>query len=262
MTVDKSLEYRGDLATTPLAEILFTVFRYAVPGVLEVAQAAVIKRLYVRAGSLALATSSDRNDSLGVFLRRSGRLNVEQFADTMRERSESDRRYGALLVERGLLSPAEVCAAVEEQMRGIVWSLFGWEMGQATFRIAPPEALGASEVTGLHLPLRRAILEGVVRGGNAKALLQRMGRKESLYEACFHTEDLIELRLDAEQHRLATLINGQRTLYELCTGGTLPPADAAKLLYALHALQLIRRAGEPKGAIKIKLRTEGGAFAD
>jgi hypothetical protein len=237
--------------------VLYTLYRYGVPGVMEASQVGVVKRLYIAWGSILHASSSDRNDSLGVCLRRAGRLSVEQFAETMRERAASDQRYGSLLVERGLLTPAEVCAAVRDQIRSIVWSLFAWEAGEVNFRVGQVEP---REMICIHLPLRRAILAGVRRAGNAKALLQRLGRKESLYQPCYRTEDLIELELEADELRLLGQINGQRTLYELCTGGVLAPAEGAKLLYALHVLQLIRRVGEASGGIKIRLRTEGDAF--
>jgi hypothetical protein len=255
--VDKSFEYRGDLATTPLADVLFSIYRYGVPGVMEAKQGGVTKRLYVSGGSILHAASSDRNDSLGVSLRRSGRLTVEQFAETMRERAASERRYGALLVERGLLTPGEVCGAVREQVRLIVWTLFAWEAGEVTFRLGQFEP---REMLCINLPLRRAVVEGIQRAGNAKALLLRLGRKETLFEPCFRTEDLIVLELGADEHRLLGMINAQRTLYELCTCGVLSPADGARLLYALKVLQLIRRVGESSGAIKIRLRTEGDAF--
>lgn len=255
--MDKSFEYRGDLSATSLADVLFSIYRYGVPGVMEAVQGGVTKRLYVSGGSILHAASSDRNDSLGVSLRRAGRLTVEQFAETMRERASSERRYGELLVEHGLLTPAEVCAAVREQIRLIVWTLFAWEAGEVTFRLGQFEP---REMVCISLPLRRAVVEGVQRAGNAKALLQRLGRKETLFEPSFRTEDLIELELAADEFRLLGMINGQRTLYELCTGGVLAPAEGAKLLYALKVLQLIRRVGESSGAIKIRLRTEGDAF--
>ena len=53
----------------------------------------------------------------------------------MRERERSNKRYGVLLIESGLLSPAEIYLSIRQQIEGIVWSLFDWQDGKVTFSI-------------------------------------------------------------------------------------------------------------------------------
>ena len=66
--------FRSDLEKTPLPEILATVNRYGVPGVLEVTQADVVKRVYLLDGDIIFATSTDRGESLGDYLVRTGEI--------------------------------------------------------------------------------------------------------------------------------------------------------------------------------------------
>lgn len=261
-TVSKAFEYHGDLTETSLPEILYKIHRFQVPGVIEANLNGVIKRIYVRDGAVVHATSTDLSDSLGAHLRRGGRLSPAQYEATMRARGEGSRRYGVLLVEQNLLGPDEVYQAIREQVEAIVWSLFYWEAGQVSFRIGDFET---SEHMRIQLPMRRVILAGIKRAPNAKSLVARLGKKETLFEPCFHTEELIESGLDAVDLTLLRLVDGNRSLFDVCTQGPLPPADNAKLMYAFLILQLIRRSeaqlGAPAkpdtGQIKIRLKTAG-----
>jgi hypothetical protein len=254
--MNKSFQYRGDLRQTPLPEMLYTIGQSRVAGTVEVSRDGIVKRISVRGGSVVHVGSSDRNDSLGVYLRRSGRLTPEVFVDTMRERAESDRRYGVVLVERGLFSPAEVHDAIRDQMANILWGLFGWEEGEVGFAI---DDVDDTQMVRMDLPMPRVILEGIRRAPNPRTLLARLGRKETVFEPCFSTEELLDAGLDAEEYKLLILVNGRRSLYELCTAGPHLPADNAKLVYAFQVLQLIRKS-ETAGGIKIKLKTEGDEF--
>ena len=251
--MDKVFQFRGDLRQTALPEMFFKIHHFAVPGVIEAARQGVEKRIFLRSGNVVHASSSDLADSLGAFLRRNGRLSQEDYQATMRERSETEGRYDALLIERGLFSPAEVYALIREQIEAILWSLFSWDEGEVTFRISEfPD----HEMVRLHLPIRHVIVQGIKRAPSAKALLQRLGNRETVFDPCYRVEDLIEIGLDADEYKLLTMVNGKRSLFDCCTNGPLAPPENAKLIYAYQTLNLIRRS-ETGGAIKIRLKTEG-----
>ncbi len=259
----RPFEYRGDLTQTTLPEMLFSIHRFSVPGVIEARREGTVKHIYVKEGSVVYATSSDIEDSLGNYLRRIGKLTPGQFEAAMQAREASNMRLGALLVERSLLGPAEVYQAIREQVEEIVWSLFYWQSGEVSFQIGDFDQTGFMRIV---VPMRQVILEGIKRAPNPKALVARLGRKETVFEPSFQIEELIESGLDASDHTLLRLVDGRRSLYEVCTEGPLPAAENAKLMYAFWVLQLIRRAeGGPRsevpsrpdtGQIKIRLRTE------
>jgi hypothetical protein len=271
-----SFQFRGELAETGLPEILHSIDRFQVPGVIAAEREGVVKEVYIKEGRVVHASSSDLEDSLGTHLLRAGRLSQEVFDETMRLRGESDRRYGVLLIEEGVLAPGEVYRAVREQVEGIVWSLFGWEDGAVTFSIGEfPHGGGRVHID---LPMSQVILQGIKRAPNARALVARLGRRETVFEPAYDTDPLIEIGLERREYDLLRLVDGRRTLYDVCTEGPLAAADNAKLMYAFHVLQLIRRApvgenGEPgpadaaepreaplPGPKKIRFETPGGRF--
>jgi hypothetical protein len=248
-------QYRGDLAETALPEMFAMIHRALVPGVVEATRDGVQKRVFLRDGYVLFATSDDRADSLGEFVLRTGLISPAGALELAKLREASPRRLGELLVERRLLSPAHVREAIRQQISAIVWSLFGWDRGEVTFRIGDFEE---PNLVRIDLPLRQVILRGIHHVADAKRLVARLGRKDTQYEPCWRAEDLIELALDGEEFKLLSLVNGKRSLYELCTQGPASPAENGKTLYAFRVLQLIRERGDEAGSggVRIKFKTE------
>lgn len=267
-TVEHSFQYRGDLSQTALPEILYTIHRFQVPGVIEATRDGAMKRVYIKEGNVVHASSSDREDSLGNYLLRSGALTPEVFEATMREREQLQKRYGVLLIERGILSPSEIYRAIRQQIEAIVWSLFYWQDGAVIFSIGD---FREPDSVRIQLPMRQVILQGIKRAPNAKALAARLGRKETVFEPCYRMEDLIEAALEGDEYRLLSLVDGRRTLFDVCTQGPHGAADNAKVMYAFQVLQLIRpvsaaapspgpKREESTGAIKIRFKTSGDRY--
>jgi Domain of unknown function (DUF4388) len=282
-TVENAFQYRGDLSQTALPEILYTIDRFQVPGVIEATRAGMSKKVWIKEGNVVHATSTDRDDSLGNYLQRSGVLSPEIFQETMAERERTNKRYGVLLIERGALSPGEIYRAIRKQIEAIVWSLFYWQDGGVIYSIGD---FREPDAVKIQLPMRQVILQGIKRAPNAKALVSRLGRKETVFEPCYRMEDLIELALDADEYRLLNLVDGRRSLFEVCTQGPHGAAENGKVMYAFQVLQLIRavpvsvapegdrpreesvlRPGErptgaamSTGAIKIRFKTQGDKF--
>ena len=256
--MERNFHYRGDLRATALPEMLFTIYRTRINGVVEAAREGIVKEIFIKEGDVIHASSTNREDSLGAYLLRTGRLTTDDFSRAMHEREGSgSRRLGELLVDQGLLSPAVIYQAIREQIESIVWSLFAWEEGEVSFRIG--ESLPADTVRIL-VPTRQVIVQGVKRAANAKAVVARLGRRDTLFEPAYKIEDLIELALDENETKLLRMVNGKRSLYDLCTNGPHSPAENGKLLYAYHVLQIIKKSAsdEVPGVIKIKLRTDAG----
>jgi len=233
----RQFQYRGDLADTPLPEILARAAHFTVPGVLEAVRDDVTTEIYIRDGRVIHARSSDIGTSLGVYLRRVGDLSQDQFRRVMRERRDKTERLGVLLVEAGLLSPEQVHEAIKRQTEEIVWSLFSWWQGKVTFKLGDWDEV---DMIGIQLPLARVIIDGIKRESDVRALIARIGGRTTVLTSNFTVEDAVEAGLDAEDYELLTMVDGERTLYELCAQGPKPGKDNAKFLYAMFVLDLVR----------------------
>jgi hypothetical protein len=230
--------YQADLAEKALPEILISVYRHGIPGVLNFTRDRILRRVYVRNGLVVHAASNDLNDSLGGFLLQSGRLTMEQFRTTMESRAAGSSRYGAVLVAKRLMAPIAVQRAIREQVESILWSLFTWETGSVAFEIGEATM---EDAIPLALSLRNVVLEGIKRTPNAKTLVTRLGQKDTVFEPHFQTEELIDVGLNEQEYALLMMIDGQRSFLDLCSAGPLPPADNARMIYAFSVLGLVQK---------------------
>jgi len=264
--MDRNFQYRGDLSQTALPEVLFTIDRFQVPGVIEARQGEVLKRVYIKEGSVIHATSNDLEDSLGTFLFREGSLSEEVYRAIMRDRRKQNKRLGETLVERNILTPQQVYEGIRSQLEGVVWSLFYWTEGQVSFSIGE---FKDPDMLRIQLPMRQVILNGIKQAPNAKAMVGRLGRKETVFAPSYTLEDIIELALDENDYRLLQLVDNNRSLYQICTEGPLSAAENAKVMYAFRVLQLVREVAETQNQptkqdipIKVKMKAGGERFSE
>ena len=241
--VKTSYKYRGDLAETTLPEMLYTIDRFHVPGVVEAKQGRVIKRVYLRGGYIIHASSTDRADSLGVHLLQRKSVRHEIIEELSTERRHSNKRLGVMLLERGLLSPSQVLRAIREHIEAIVWSLFFWEDGEVAFGVGE---LKAGDMVQIQLPIQQCIIQGIRQAPDAKLMVSRLGQRETVLEPCYDVEDLMETGLDVGDFKILQSVDGKKTLFELCSLGPKPAADIAKMLYAFQILHLICPQGQAK----------------
>ena len=256
--MNRKFEYRATLRETTLPEMLYTVHRFRVPGIVEASHGGVTKTIVLQDGQVVHASSTDRADSLGEHLIRTGKLTDDQYQQAAKARSSGEKRFGVLLIELGFLAPREVYNAIQDHVEEIVWSLFYWRDGEVTFNVGEGE--GSPRVR-IQLPLRRVIYEGIRRAPEAKPLVERLGKRSTVLERSFQWEDLIEIGLDNEAYQLLSAVDGSKSLYDLCSLEPLSAADNAKLLYAFQVLHLVQRrearaAAETSEPLRVQLGSQ------
>jgi len=228
--------FRGDLTQTPLPEVLLTIHRYRAPGVVECERDGITKQIYIDEGNIIFAASSDRSESLGDYLVRSGTISREQYEESARRLAlEPSRRQGAILVEMGALEPRELFVSVVEQVQSIVWSVFAWENGFVRFEPGLEKNL---EFIKLNIPTPQAVLEGIRRQPDAKPFLARIGTRRTIL-ARNEDEDLPKVVLTESEQKLLEEVDGRKSLAELIALPGQTAADNARTLYALFALRII-----------------------
>jgi len=248
--------YVGELAETPLPEMLATIHRYRVPGMLEAEVGDFTKRVVIAGGDIIFATSTNRAESLGDMLLTGGRITKEQYrASTFQLLDNPHKRHGQVLVDMGLLTEAEMRAAVLEQVQRIVWSLFGVPEGRVVFTLGE---FAADEVYKLRIPTPRAVLHGCKTVADAKRLIGRLGGKHTVFTRSEPLDHLQGLELEPGEEQLVELVDGRRNLFELCEQGPFSAGLNARVLYALSCMGLIRRDKETPSGIRVQVPSTGG----
>lgn len=245
--------YRGDLAETPLPEMLATIHRYGVPGVMEFSRGEETKRICFVDGDVIFATSSNREESLGDFLLAEGRITKAQYRISSDELIRSPgKRHGTILVQMGFLRPDELGAAVREQIQAILWSLFNWTEGEVTFRVG---RFRDDEVIKMKIPTPQAILSGCKNISDGKSVTTRLGSRHAVFHPLPRPDHLENLKFEADEQQLLDMVDGKRTLVELCEQGPLNPGMNARIVYAYTVLHLIERDRSKESGIKIQVRS-------
>ncbi|MGA7616984.1 MAG: DUF4388 domain-containing protein [Thermoanaerobaculia bacterium] len=244
---DRKPQFRSDLSQTPLPEVLITVHRYRIPGYIECSRSGETKKIYIDDGAIIFASSSRREDSLGDRLLEKGIITREQYDQSARLLKETGRRQGQILAEMKAIEPKVLFVSVREQVEEIVWSVFAWPEGEVVFL---PGRDKHEEFIKLHIPIPRAVLSGVRRMKDARALVARMGSRHTVFMRSERAADP-GFELSAEELVLLESVDGTRTLEELTTTPALSQVENAKVLYGMFALRLIER--KPPKQIKIQV---------
>lgn len=247
-TAQSRFRYSSDLAQTPLPEVLATISRYKVPGVVDCHRGPETKSIFIEAGNIIFATSSDIADSLGDRLLSQGRITKDQYDTSVRMLQQGNKRQGTILVEMKAIEPKDLFIAVRDQVQSIVWSIFEWNEGAVLFE---PGRERTQEFIKLNIPLRQAILQGVRGVTDAKALVGRMGNKSTVLQKSDEC-DTKDLGLVPEEEALLAAVDGKKTLYELTGVPGLPATKNARLLYAFFVLKLITV--KPPKQLKVHLK--------
>lgn len=238
--------FQSDLAQTPLPEILVTVHRYKAPGVIECRRGEASKRIYLDRGQIIFAATNQTSESLGDRLLAAGRITRRQYDESLKLARQSGKRHGLTLVDMNILTADELFVAVRDQIEAILWSIFGWDSGAVTFVPGRDKHL---EFVKVEIPVPRAVMNGVRRMPDARALVARLGTKATLFTQIETPADF----LTADERVLLDAVDGRRMLYELVNTPPLAAGENARILYGLFALQLIAQK-QPRG-IKVQLKT-------
>jgi serine/threonine protein kinase len=131
-------DYQALLRDTSMLEVLAHMRQKGETGALFVERAktmgaSVRKELYLNGGRLLHVASSDREELLGEYLVRRGRLTREQLDAALGSLQRFGGRLGDTLIGLSLVDAVDVFRAIRDQGRDRVAALITWEEGLVTF---------------------------------------------------------------------------------------------------------------------------------
>ncbi len=232
---------RGTLAGMPLPDLLRELQAASATGILALTSRRARKALYLRNGRVVFAASNLSSDRLGEVLLREGRITPAQNQESTRGLSHG-RRQGRALVEAGVLTPDELWRAVQTQVREIVWSVFQWDEGSFHFE---ESVLPTQERITVDLDVTTLILEGLRRVDPTSAIRARYPDTHLVLErgdpppSCLHPW---------EQHVLS-LVDGERSVMEICHESEAGEGQTLKALYAFLSTGVVRSRGRKVRAL-------------
>jgi hypothetical protein len=229
--------FKGRLAELPLPEILQHLRQTQGTGVLSLVSGGARKALYVKAGRVVFATSNLPNDRLGEILLREGKITVEEYEASIKAITKG-KRQGKVLVEMGALSPKDLWDGVQFQVQEVVYSLFQWEDGQFDFEAS---SLPEKERITVDLDIMDLILAGI-RKVDASGPVQ--GRYPEGHLVLERVTGETPRGLELYESHVLNLVDGERSVLEVCRDSEIGDNETLKVLYALLATAILRVKGK------------------
>ncbi len=181
-------------------------------GELGVQRGKVKKVVYFEAGHPVFALSNLAADRFGQFLVRVGKIRAEQLQDAAVVAASSKRRTGDVLVERGLLKDTERLYYVGQQVKAIIYSIFGWEDG--SYQVSFKEKARAESIK-LDVHPGNLIIRGVKKLYKAERLVRLAPPWQRLIPSQQPAYQLQDLALEKWEAELLTKVDGNRSNAEL-----------------------------------------------
>ncbi|MEO8362262.1 MAG: DUF4388 domain-containing protein [Vicinamibacteria bacterium] len=227
---------KGNLSALPLPELLIQLRRSSSTGILSVELEGTRKAIYFHNGRVVFATSNSPNDRLGETLLRLGKISVEEYELSLQQISHG-RRQGKVLIEMGAMAPQDLWEGVETQVREIVFSLFEWSAGEFVFEST---SLPQKEKVTVSFDALTLVLEGLRRIDPEGALKGRYPDPGLILEC---VKDVSQTDLEPFERHILAVVDGHRSVAEICRESEIGDGETQKTLYALFCAGFMRVRG-------------------
>ncbi len=196
------------------------------------------KTVYFERGRPCFAISNLVADRFGPFLVRVAKITPTQLELVKAAADKTGRGTGDVLVEMGLLKDGERLYFVAQQVKAIIYSIFGWQEG--SYRLHFTDR-AARESVKLDLNPANLIVRGVKKLYKPERLYALLSPEERLVPSQDPAYELHEVQLERWEAELLPQVDGTRTLAELIALSRRPEHVVYAFLYAMVALKLLER---------------------
>ncbi|HEX2123231.1 MAG TPA: DUF4388 domain-containing protein, partial [Thermoanaerobaculia bacterium] len=225
----------GSISAFPLPEVLTFLSTTRKGGTLTLASEAKEAYLFFDDGALIYAGSNQEQFRLGSILLRKKRITRQQRERLDAMMQAEGGRFGQHAVQEGILTDAQLRDFLKVQVSEIVYDCFVWNGG--TFSFAEETRLPQHAVT-ISIDLGNLIMEGARRIEEWEQCLKLLPDQSVVFRVVTSPRDE-KITLTADEWRILFLINGQRTLEDLCHDSEDDPFDVYRVVYGLQANHLI-----------------------
>ncbi len=234
------IQLKGNVKDISLAKLLVYLNRHRQTGTLSLRTPAFAREVYMQEGDAIFASSTYTDDRLGEMLLKADKITVEQYDSATEILKASGKRFGAILVELGYLTPKDLFWGVKYQVREIIHSMFLMEDAEYEFLEGQ---IPGQEVITLKMSMGNLIYEGVSEIDNWTRIRHEMPDTDSVLRLSADPLSLFQgIELSSQDGKVLALIDGQKTIAEVIERSGLGSFVALKILYVLWAIGMIEQA--------------------
>jgi hypothetical protein len=230
------LALSGDLATMSLEDLFQWLAVGKKCGVLELRGALHTKRVGFHEGRVTSVWSSDPREYLGQYLLAFNRITEDQLREALATQEDEQQLLGRILVNRHLITEAEVRRIVQVKVEESIYDTFLWSVGSFEYQdgVASHQKsmLLSLDVTGI-------VLEGARRMDDWKRIRRVIRGGDAVLAAV--PEAIAErLPLAPEDADILARLDGRARVDQLMLNLRMPEYKINKLLFDLHEKGMAR----------------------
>ncbi|HYA88098.1 MAG TPA: DUF4388 domain-containing protein [Nitrospirota bacterium] len=201
-----------------------------------------VKKVYFKDGDILYASSNQEEDRLGEFLLRKEKITKAQLDHVSGIVTKTGKKFGAALFESGILSSHDLVDVVKLQVKEIILKLFGWRDGQYQFEKG---SLSVTEIIPLHISTGDLIIEGV-SNLDWKVVRKSLPPLTAILRPASDPSLLFQnAHLEQAEREVFSLIDGSKSIQDLCGLSGIGDFNTLKAIYVLLALRIVEQ-GEIK----------------
>lgn len=186
-------------------------------------------------GAVVYAGSNQETLRLSAILTRKKKITRAQHDAIEELMATAGGRFGQIAVKEGILTDAQLYDFLKIQVSEIIYDCFVWKTGSFTFMDGmelPPYAVTIA------VDLSNLIMEGARRITEWEECLRLLPDNRAVYRVVANP-DAEKITLSLDEWKILFLINGRRTLEELCHDAEDDPFNVYRVVYGLQANKLI-----------------------
>ncbi len=210
------LDLQGRIEKFTLTEIFQLVAASRKSGTLGIQKDDSIVMIYFKNGDIIYAYGPRQTYHLGRLLKERGKLTQQQLDDAIntQAKTENSKRLGEILIHKGYIDRADLEKVVTEQIQELLYSLLSWQTG--SFKFYENQFPTEEEIT-VSLSVENVILEGLRRLDELNMIRETLPDLNAVYTiSATQGQRTRKLSLEATEWNVMALVNGQRTINEIC----------------------------------------------
>lgn len=240
---------KGSLREASLPDVVQLLYLGRRTGCLSVANDRNFASIWLDDGWVVFAGMVSRPDRLGERLVAAGKLTPEQLESAIATQGAlPGQRLGSVLVQLGLLAPADLDAELRRQVEETVYTLFTWASGTFSFEagLAPDDAEGT-----VRLNPEGLLMEGARRVDEWGVIEKKIPSLDAVFalEGDGEIEFAGEAAIVDVERRVQPLVDGARTVRDIMDVTGLTDFEVCRALFGLLSAGRLRRVATAAAAV-------------
>jgi hypothetical protein len=195
-------------------------------GVLTLRCKGMVKSIYFRKGEIVFASSNLPEDRIGYILYKTGKVSKESLEAAEKSMTRSIR-FGALLLQKQLITPKNLWWGVKYQIEEIVYSVFNFDKGDFFFIEGD---LAEEDLVKFSLNTQNLLMEGFRRLDEWKIIYESIPDKSTVLTV---TGSAMNMEMSPPTQYVLKSIDGKADINELVRKSGIGEFNTYKILFQL-----------------------------